>query len=552
MKKHYIALLGLLLSGSPLHAQTTETYSAYVLGLPSASSLVGTEKIPTIQSSQSKTTTPQQILGILHGDCTFVSSIICTKTNGQSFAASATVDATNASNISTGTLAGARVAAINLAASGNGGVGGNLPVGNLNSGTGAASSTFWRGDGTWATPAGGATGANPTASAGLSAVNGVATTFLRSDAAPALSQAIAPIWIGLHTFTTNATRPAVQFINTGNTTLTSRFGNPIAVTSGDHSQNGFLSAIVNDAAANTAGSPVALIGTSLVNNNGNPGFGGYFECHQLGTGTCSGVEIDNFNYQGAPSATLPPIRDNSVTLPVGLSLVAAQSAGIAGHTLFNGSVALNIPLQGGPTGTIHWLNGIYMDPGSVLTTGVYVDASNTLGATTAGRFDIQGTGSDTGLFVGIHGATGTPTAIQTVFGGTPRFVVNSNGDITAAGGAWTAYTPAVTCNSGTITPNSPIGRSKAIGKTIFIEITVGWSAVASCAAPLQVSLPFTAQAASTIPGRVLSGGTTPGAGATCSVGAGTATGTCQDTANATLTPGTGAGTVVFTGVYESQ
>jgi hypothetical protein len=45
-----------------------------------------------------------------------------------------------------------------------------------------------------------ATGANPTASVGTSAVNGVATTFLRSDGAPALDVGISPIWTGDHDF----------------------------------------------------------------------------------------------------------------------------------------------------------------------------------------------------------------------------------------------------------------------------------------------------------------------------------------------------------------
>ena len=43
-------------------------------------------------------------------------------------------------------------------------------------------------------------GANPSASLGLAAVNGVAGTFMRSDGAPALDVGIVPTWTGTHTW----------------------------------------------------------------------------------------------------------------------------------------------------------------------------------------------------------------------------------------------------------------------------------------------------------------------------------------------------------------
>jgi hypothetical protein len=118
-----LAPLALLLGAvTPAHAQTTETYSAYVLGLPAAASLTGTEKMWLLQGTTPKTTTPGQILSAITGDCANGPAVVCTKTNGVPFAPSATIDTTNASHITSGTLAAGNGGAgtINGALKGNG------------------------------------------------------------------------------------------------------------------------------------------------------------------------------------------------------------------------------------------------------------------------------------------------------------------------------------------------------------------------------------------------------------------------------------------------
>lgn len=74
--------------------------------------------------------------------------------------------------------------------------------------------------------------ANPSVTAGLTAKNGSAATFMRSDAAPAIDQTIAPTWTSAHTFTQTMTTAGITASGAisssagvaGNTTVTAGVG----------------------------------------------------------------------------------------------------------------------------------------------------------------------------------------------------------------------------------------------------------------------------------------------------------------------------------------
>jgi len=188
----------------------------------------------------------------------------------------------------------------------------------------------------------GATGANPTASVGLSAVNGVASTFMRSDAAPALSQSIAPTWTGNHSFTalptasngTNFTsaRPGFWFVETDqaadNTTWrTSSEGSTYTIAALDDARSAVKSAFEIDRSGN------AVTDLTLGNTTDNPTI---FLRGAAVVGSATGGS------QGTGTVNASALYDD------GQQVVGANPSGTIGLSAVNGSAVSYMRSDGAP------------------------------------------------------------------------------------------------------------------------------------------------------------------------------------------------------------
>jgi hypothetical protein len=274
---------------------------------------------------------------------------------------------------------------------------------------------------------GATTFANPSATIGLSATNGAATTAMRSDAAPALSQSIAPTWTGQHTFTEpllggaeSASLPTYSFAGDPNTGMYSAAGDNLRIAAGGAAVMGFTTTQLEpfvplQSADGSVSSP-----TYTFSNDPNTGlYRSTTDEISIATGGGQRFAVGNTGvYPLVPTLA----ADGSVAAPT-YSFINDPNTGlyregtdIAGVTAGGTLAALFGP------GVIYGPAGSASAPGySFITdnnTGLYLGGTDTLVATVGGTQTLVTTAAQTYLNAGVFTVpSGSATAPGFSFNG---------------------------------------------------------------------------------------------------------------------------------------
>lgn len=211
-------------------------------------------------------------------------------------------------------------------------------------------------------------GANPTASAGLTAVNGSATTYLRSDGAPALDQTVAPTWTGVHLF--SSAEPRIRFsetdqgsdlkgwdldINAGSLCIRTRTDadgagtSPFCITRSSGNISG--SAQINATTSLSAGSSISGQRLSLSVNGSIPAVGVYSDTSNELDFSTNTTKRGKFDSNGNLAQNTAFISLGTKPTVTGCSNSSTLGGAVAGSYLSGttGTCSVTITLPTGPT-----------------------------------------------------------------------------------------------------------------------------------------------------------------------------------------------------------